>query len=142
MFPNNLTSSIRFRCSMEHTLNKFISNQGFVYFHVSSNASIKTQSSVLGNLYMAKWKTNSSIDKTHYSADVEIKENEILCENQHGLREKDRIHRLPGQPNGKVDLNVTAGVLFITTLQRLLMAPKICLSLAKWSTISLKNYQN
>ncbi|KAM3358325.1 hypothetical protein P3S68_021256 [Capsicum galapagoense] len=82
---------------------------------------IKTQSEVLGQFYKAKWFQNSNIDKSHFNAShLDIASNKkIVIYDQEGLKEKDKIHKLPGQPpvrfeqyGGYVTVDESAGRAF------------------------------
>ncbi|KAF3616603.1 putative serine carboxypeptidase-like 53 [Capsicum annuum] len=82
---------------------------------------IRTQSEVLGQFYKAKWFQNSNIDKSHFNAShLDIASNKkIVIYDQEGLKEKDKIHKLPGQPpvrfeqyGGYVTVDESAGRAF------------------------------
>ncbi|PHT59724.1 Serine carboxypeptidase-like 40, partial [Capsicum baccatum] len=82
---------------------------------------IKTQSEVLGQFYKAKWFQNSNIDKSHFNAShLDIASNKkIVIYDQESLKEKDKIHKLPGQPpvrfeqyGGYVTVDESAGRAF------------------------------
>lgn len=60
----------------------------------------KTQSEALRQFY--KLKKNSNIDKSHFDDKqyLHIPSNKnIVLSNQEGLKENDKIHKLPGQPS-------------------------------------------
>ncbi|XP_028112472.1 serine carboxypeptidase-like 40 isoform X1 [Camellia sinensis] len=77
----------------------------------------KKQSEVLDDLYRGKLKKNSAIDTSLFEAIRDVDGAEVYP--QEGLKERDRIVRLPGQPNveftqygGYVTLNESAGRAF------------------------------
>ncbi|GMP41418.1 hypothetical protein CsSME_00011526 [Camellia sinensis var. sinensis] len=77
----------------------------------------KKQSEALDNLHRAKLKKNSAIDTSLFEAIRHVGGVEVYP--QEGLKERDRIVRLPGQPNveftqygGYVTLNESAGRAF------------------------------
>lgn len=75
----------------------------------------KTQGEALTNLYKAKLKPGSSIDTSHYIYTADFRETGVLPDEEeekefrHGLKEKDRILRLPGQPKADVGFNQYGG---------------------------------
>ncbi|KAK4372052.1 hypothetical protein RND71_007436 [Anisodus tanguticus] len=76
----------------------------------------KRQGDVLGNFYKAKQKKYSSIDKRYFKAALENVELDKVILPQEGLKEKDWIKKLPGQPpvkfqqyGGYVTVNESAG---------------------------------
>ncbi|PHU14082.1 Serine carboxypeptidase-like 40 [Capsicum chinense] len=86
-----------------------------------SGGDIKTQSEVLGQFYKAKWFQNSNIDKSHFNAShLDTASNKkIVIYDPEGLKEKDKIHKLPGQPpvrfeqyGGYVTVDESAGRAF------------------------------
>ncbi|THG04891.1 hypothetical protein TEA_010132 [Camellia sinensis var. sinensis] len=77
----------------------------------------KKQSEALDDLYRGKLKKNSAIDTSLFEAIRHVDRVEVYP--QEGLKERDRIVRLPGQPNveftqygGYVTLNESAGRAF------------------------------
>ncbi|KAF5938395.1 hypothetical protein HYC85_022654 [Camellia sinensis] len=77
----------------------------------------KKQSEALDDLYRGKLKKNSAIDTSLFEAIRHVDGAEVYP--QEGLKERDRIVRLPGQPNveftqygGYVTLNESAGRAF------------------------------
>ncbi|XP_057498761.1 serine carboxypeptidase-like 40 [Actinidia eriantha] len=77
----------------------------------------KKQTEALGQLYKAKQTKNSSIDTSGFEAIRLVNRVEILP--QEGLKERDRIEKLPGQPNvefsqygGYVTVNKSSGKAF------------------------------
>ncbi|CAK9170524.1 unnamed protein product [Ilex paraguariensis] len=79
----------------------------------------KTQSEALGHLYKAKMMKNCTIDKSHFKPiDHHVHGAKVLLP-QEGLKERDRIERLPGQPQvgftqygGYITVNQSAGRAF------------------------------
>ncbi|XP_052192670.1 serine carboxypeptidase-like 40 isoform X2 [Diospyros lotus] len=76
------------------------------------------QTDALGRLYKAKLKKDTVVDTGHFDVGRQVRGVRILP--QEGLKEKDRIERLPGQPRnvgfsqygGYVTVNETAGRAF------------------------------
>ncbi|MCD7446730.1 Serine carboxypeptidase-like 40 [Datura stramonium] len=66
---------------------------------------IKTQSEVLGQFYKAKFNQNSNIDKSQVNLDDQHQylHRKIVVSDQEGLKENDKIDKLPGQPSIKFD---------------------------------------
>ncbi|PHU14081.1 Serine carboxypeptidase-like 40 [Capsicum chinense] len=72
---------------------------------------IKTQSEALGQLYKAKFKKDSNIDKSHFNVANIFDDQQFLNSasnkktliSQDGLKENDKIHKLPGQPPVKFE---------------------------------------
>lgn len=74
----------------------------------------KTQGEALANLYKAKLKPDSSIDTSHYNyyyTTAAAAAADLLSDDDNGigLKEKDRIRRLPGQPKHDVGFNQYGG---------------------------------
>ncbi|XP_057790038.1 serine carboxypeptidase-like 40 [Salvia miltiorrhiza] len=84
-------------------------------FNTAENINGKKQSEVLYHFYMSKLMKNSKIDTRHFNAtSIDFGEEEIYP--QKGVKENDRIQRLPGQPQvkftqygGYVNVNRRAG---------------------------------
>ncbi|KAI4333072.1 hypothetical protein L6164_017923 [Bauhinia variegata] len=57
------------------------------------------QAQALGNFQMSKFKGSSLIDQSHFEAEEILYNAEAHL--QEGLKEKDRIEKLPGQPSVK-----------------------------------------
>ncbi|KAL7605638.1 serine carboxypeptidase-like 40 [Lactuca sativa] len=75
------------------------------------------QTQALNHLYRAKWSLNSAIDTSHFEPPQHVNNASILL--QEGLKENDKIHKLPGQPyvrfdqyGGYVTVNESAGRAF------------------------------
>ncbi|KAI3744026.1 hypothetical protein L1987_57098 [Smallanthus sonchifolius] len=62
----------------------------------------KKQTQALENLYRTKWSRDSAIDTSHFKAPQNEKKDWVVLP-QEGLKEKDKIFRLPGQPLVKFD---------------------------------------
>ncbi|GAV77987.1 Peptidase_S10 domain-containing protein [Cephalotus follicularis] len=58
----------------------------------------KKQAQVLGNLYKAKMKGTSGIDTRHFELMSQLNYDSKIDHSQEGLKEKDKIESLPGQP--------------------------------------------
>ncbi|CAN4110270.1 unnamed protein product [Withania somnifera] len=58
---------------------------------------VKTQSEALGQLYKAKFRKNSNIDKSHFNA-ANLDDQQKIVSSQEDLKENDKIQKLPGQP--------------------------------------------
>ncbi|KAK4476629.1 hypothetical protein RD792_015789, partial [Penstemon davidsonii] len=83
----------------------------------TAHTSAKKQIEALSQIYREKLKNNIDIDRTHFNANLNFHRAEI--NSQDGLKEKDRIEILPGQPpvkfkqyGGYVTVNQTAGRAF------------------------------
>ncbi|KAL6981122.1 hypothetical protein U1Q18_022752 [Sarracenia purpurea var. burkii] len=83
----------------------------------------KTQSEALGNLYRAKLEKNSAVDTSRFEAiQLEHGAGSVFHQQQEqeGLKERDKIRSLPGQPagvrfdqySGYVTINETSGRAF------------------------------
>ncbi|KAM3265391.1 serine carboxypeptidase-like 40 [Capsicum annuum] len=90
----------------------------FTFFssHFVASSLGKKQSDVLGQFYKAKQKKFSSISKSYFKAALENVELDKVILPQDGLKEKDWINKLPGQPpvkfqqyGGYVTVNESAG---------------------------------
>ncbi|KAK4379734.1 hypothetical protein RND71_001596 [Anisodus tanguticus] len=84
--------------------------------HFVASSLAKRQGDVLGNFYKAKQKKNSVINKSYFTAALENVELDKVILPQEGLKEKDWIEKLPGQPpvkfqqyGGYVTVNESAG---------------------------------
>ncbi|KAJ8573605.1 hypothetical protein K7X08_010116 [Anisodus acutangulus] len=84
--------------------------------HFVASSLAKRQGDVLGNFYKAKQKKNSVINKSYFTAALENVELDKVILPQDGLKEKDWIKKLPGQPpvkfqqyGGYVTVNESAG---------------------------------
>ncbi|XP_060217406.1 serine carboxypeptidase-like 40 isoform X1 [Lycium barbarum] len=69
---------------------------------------IKTQSEALSQLYKAKLKQNSNIDRSHFDANLDDLQylhtaSKKTVVSQEGLKENDKIQKLPGQPPVKFE---------------------------------------
>ncbi|KAI3719621.1 hypothetical protein L6452_20523 [Arctium lappa] len=76
------------------------------------------QTQALSLLYKAKWSRNSAIDTTHFEPPRHMNKPDLVLPQQ-GLKETDKIDRLPGQPyvkfnqyGGYVTVNESAGRAF------------------------------
>lgn len=67
----------------------------------------KGQSEALGRLYKSKYHQNSKIHKGKFEVIKPIKDVEVLP--QEGLKERDKIERLPGQPRSSVTFSQYGG---------------------------------
>lgn len=56
------------------------------------------QVEALDNLHKAKYIQNSQIDKSEFEAQEIVYDIDAIADSQKGLKEKDRIKKLPGQP--------------------------------------------
>ncbi|KAF3672903.1 hypothetical protein FXO38_05891 [Capsicum annuum] len=84
--------------------------------HFVASSLGKKQSDVLGQFYKAKQKKFSSISKSYFKAALENVELDKVILPQDGLKEKDWINKLPGQPpvkfqqyGGYVTVNESSG---------------------------------
>ncbi|XP_057512678.1 serine carboxypeptidase-like 40 [Actinidia eriantha] len=81
---------------MENNPHLFLSSFLIITCFVASSHG-KKQSEALTQLYKAKLKKNSIIDTNHFEAIQHVNGVEVVP--QEGLKERDRIDKLPGQPN-------------------------------------------
>jgi serine carboxypeptidase-like clade 2 len=88
----------------------------FSYFVIEINGN--KQVKALDNLHKEKYRVNSQIDKSEFEVQDIVYE-EAIVHSQEGLKEKDRIKRLPGQPfvkfsqfGGYITLDKSAGSAF------------------------------
>lgn len=86
-------------------------------FTTTAQKNGKKQSEVLYQFYMSKMRDSGSIERRHFNASNDSHEAEIHP--QQGMKENDRIERLPGQPEvdfkqygGYVTVNRTTGRAF------------------------------
>ncbi|KAL3814784.1 hypothetical protein ACJIZ3_016052 [Penstemon smallii] len=87
---------------------------------IAHTSSAKKQIEALSQIYKEKYlKNNIDIDRTHFNANLNFHRAEINSQDGLGLKEKDRIGILPGQPpvkfkqyGGYVTVNQTAGRAF------------------------------
>lgn len=106
-----------------HIIMRNKTTQILVLFHLFLTCFIfqssgKKQNEALSHLYNEKfWKNTGAIDRSQFSASSYINEEEIHP--QKGTKKRDRIRRLPGQPQvgfrqygGYITVNKTAGRAF------------------------------
>ncbi|KAJ8573604.1 hypothetical protein K7X08_010115 [Anisodus acutangulus] len=84
--------------------------------HFAASSFGKRQGDVLGKFHKAKQNKDLAIDKSYFKADLENVELDKVILPQEGLKEKDWIEKLPGQPpvmfqqyGGYVTVNESAG---------------------------------
>ncbi|KVH97340.1 Peptidase S10, serine carboxypeptidase [Cynara cardunculus var. scolymus] len=91
-----------------------------LYFtdEVLEDGSTNKQTQALSLLYKAKWAGNSAIDTSHFEPPRHLNKTSLVLP-QEGLKKKDKIDRLPGQPfvkfnqyGGYVTVNESAGRAF------------------------------